>query len=85
MFHSGPLKALTCFVEKVRSPRVHPVRGLCITGLLILVTGIAVAYLIREESLLIVQDERFRIVLLFTATAAGLCFIAASARFWMRH
>lgn len=63
----------------------HSAKALCFAGIFILAVGIAAAYVLRAESSVISQDERFRFVLMLTFPAAGICFIAATAKFWMRH
>ncbi len=60
-------------------------RGLAVAGLIVLALGVGAAFCLREWSPIISQQERFRLVLLYTATASGLLFIAATARWWMRH
>lgn len=63
----------------------HSSRGLCITGFLILATGAASAYLVRTYGNAMVADEPIRMILLATAIGSGICFISATARWWMRH
>jgi len=63
----------------------HSTRGLVTSGLLTLALGTAAAFFVRAQSAFLVQEERFRFVLVVTVTLAGIFFIAASARWWMRH
>lgn len=63
----------------------HSSRGLCVAGLLVLAAGLGAAYLVRHYGNVMYVNERVRIVLLVTVIASGICFIAASARWWMRH
>lgn len=63
----------------------HSSWGLTLSGLLVLGAGIAAAFAVREWGSFINQQERIRLILLFSCTSAGILFIAATARWWMRH
>lgn len=63
----------------------HSSRGLCVTGILVLIAGFGAAFLVRNYGNAMYAIERFRLVLLVTVICSGICFIAASARWWMRR
>lgn len=63
----------------------HSARGLTIAGLLTIALGAGFAYVVREYGNVYASEERFRLILLITAVAAGIFFISATARWWMRH
>lgn len=63
----------------------HSAWGLTLAGFLVLLAGIGVAYGVREWGSIFNQQERIRLILLYTSVASGIFFIAATARWWMRH
>ncbi|HMP75772.1 MAG TPA: hypothetical protein PKE12_05685 [Kiritimatiellia bacterium] len=54
-------------------------------GLLTVALGVGFAYIVREYGNFYAHEERFRLILLVTAVIAGIFFISATARWWMRH
>jgi len=63
----------------------HSVRGLCITGALILAIGAVVVYALQERGSFYTKEENIRLVIMLATVGAGICFIAATARWWMRR